>query len=201
MAETISVAPDENLRKVWLVIWASLTILCCVVPIVLLLVFAGHASEPEDVYLAVFVFSCVMVPLDIFLLVWLLLFFQSLKYEITDLDIRITSGVWWRRVREIPLMMITDVMSIQGPLERLFHVGHLRIQTAGRGGESPAEGILRGLKDFISKRQEIVGRIGKVKSVREILMSDGSGEGKTITLLTGILNELRELRVYLSKDE
>jgi len=198
LEKSIKFKPHRKLRNLWLIMWAGLTLVCYVLPVILLFIFFQEKADTQRFYNLIAILSTIMVPLVVYILIWSLLFYKSLKYIITNTHITITSGVIWRKVREIPFIMITDVVSVQGPLERFFHLGHLNIQTAGHGGETQAEGVIRGVHDYISKRQELIGRINKYKSIQDVTIGREEGQNNMVNLLTGILNEMRELRKQLS---
>jgi len=64
----------------------------------------------------------------------------------------------------IPFHKITNLNTLQGPLERRFDLGHLNVQTAGHGANTSPEGKLVGLDDFDRVKEEIMQKVRLVKS-------------------------------------
>ncbi len=62
------------------------------------------------------------------------------RYLLTDDEIVVRTGLLFRRERHIPYVRIQDVRMVQGPLQRLFGVAELRIET---GGGEEAEAAMR----------------------------------------------------------
>ena len=193
--KNIKFSPDTRLRKIWLLTWIVVALCCYIIPVILWLVTLQYSTDSETVLFVARIYGIASALILLAVLTWLFQFYRSLKYEITTTHIRVNSGVFWRKVREIPYSKITDVMSVQGPIERLFHVGHLNILTASHGRDTQAEGVLKGLPDFLTKRQEIIGRITRFKSVQELGLHKEDSLSTIVNLLTGILNELRSQKI------
>jgi len=65
------------------------------------------------------------------------------------------SGIFWKSVVNIPYKKITNIDTEQGPLQRIFGIGNISIQTAG-SGESIGEASLVGLKNFSELKDEML---------------------------------------------
>ncbi len=196
--KTLRFVPDVAQKKAWLLLWAAFALLCYLIPLIVWILIRQTVVDPRTLVIFLRFGAVGLGVLFVSVMLWLFFYFNSLRYEITKTHVSITSGVIWRRVREIPFATITDVMSVQGPLERLFNIGHLKIQTAGHSGDTQAEGVLRGLPDFISKRQEIIGRVNQLEQLQQLHSEKGESISSMVHLLTGILNELREFRSAFS---
>ena len=57
--------------------------------------------------------------------------FKRQKYALRQLDIVYSSGVLWRSNKVVPFNRIQHAEVSQGPLDRLFNLGRLKIYTAG----------------------------------------------------------------------
>ena len=76
-------------------------------------------------------------------------------------------GVFWKKNITVPFTKITNVDVTQGPLQRLFNIGTINVQTAGAGGAQGARPELvfvgtrdlEGIKETIMERDR--GRIAK----------------------------------------
>jgi len=65
-----------------------------------------------------------------FILYWYPLYHQSLHYIITDERVIVENDVWWQRKTAVPLEMITNIDRTQNPLERIYSIGKIYVQTA-----------------------------------------------------------------------
>jgi membrane protein YdbS with pleckstrin-like domain len=75
-------------------------------------------------------------------------YYRSLQYEIHDDEVIVRAGVITKTVKHVPFRTVTNVEVKQGPFDRLFGIGTLKIQTAGMSGQSGAEESLGGLSNF-----------------------------------------------------
>jgi putative membrane protein len=62
---------------------------------------------------------------------WEVLYYQFFRYDIRDEHIHISSGVFFRREREIPLHRIQNVDVNRGFIQRLLGLSELRLESAG----------------------------------------------------------------------
>ncbi len=99
--------------------------------------------------------------------------FDATWYVLTDRSLRIRRGIWVIRETTITFENIQNVTVNQGPLQRLFGVSSVVVQTAGGGsargphGEDalgPHAGVLEGLDDAPRIRDLILARLTASKS-------------------------------------
>ena len=90
---------------------------------------------------------------------WMTKYYQRLTYKIGDTAVSIDKGVWWVQHKEIPFDKIVGVSSKQGPLERMYGIGKVTIQTAGFGQVNMPEGILYGIPNMDEIRKRIVDKM------------------------------------------
>ncbi len=70
---------------------------------------------------------------------------ENLGYTLGRDELIVESGVFIQRRAKIPFSRIQDVTRTQGPIERMFGVSTLLVQTAGQSGPTGPEGKLRGI--------------------------------------------------------
>lgn len=87
-------------------------------------------------------------------------------YIVTDRSLRIREGVVQVREMTLTFANVQNVSVQQGPMQRLFGVADLHVQTAGGGGGEarPGEpsmhvGILRGVADAHALRESVLDRV------------------------------------------
>lgn len=94
------------------------------------------------------------------ILLWIPAFYKSLEYIIDSDSVKIRQGVFWRKRITVPYTKITNIDVTQGPIQRIFNIGTIHVQTAGAGGAPGAQAEIRllgirdtdGLKDTIMEK-------------------------------------------------
>lgn len=148
---------------------------------------------------AIFYFLPLII-ITIFVSYWIPKYCRSIKYLLTENEVRVERGVWWKMRHAVPFSRIMSIDTIQGPLSRHFGIGTLDIYTAGYtgragGGSGPsvrrAEASIMFVPNFLDLREEIL-NIVKGRSL--------FGTSGTLSEVLGqqILEELKEIRKLLS---
>jgi membrane protein YdbS with pleckstrin-like domain len=148
---------------------------------------------------AIFYFLPLII-ITIFVSYWIPKYCRSIKYLLTENEVRVERGVWWKMRHAVPFSRIMSIDTIQGPLSRHFGIGTLDIYTAGYtgragGGSGPsvrrAEASIMFVPNFLELREEIL-NIVKGRSL--------FGTSGTLSEVLGqqILEELKEIRKLLS---
>ena len=88
-------------------------------------------------------------------------YYRSLFYEIHEDKVIMHAGVITRSTTHIPFQMITNLKLRRSPLDRLFKLGTIDIQTAGQAERHGATESLFGLRNY----KEIYDRV--TTSIRE----------------------------------
>lgn len=101
----------------------------------------------------------------IFLIYWIEKLYDSISYKLTEDEIIMKKGVWFKKKGIIPYVKITNVDVTQGPLLRRFGIANIHIQTAGYSGYSHgyigAEIKLAGIEEFEELSEIIIEFIKK----------------------------------------
>ena len=66
-------------------------------------------------------------------------------YKVTDRSLRIRAGVWNVHEMTMTFANVQNITISQGPLERLFGISDVKVDTAGGGGSSGSHGKAEGL--------------------------------------------------------
>jgi len=124
-------------------------------------------------------------------------FYRSLEYALDNEAIRMQKGVFWRKRSTVPYTKVTNIDIMQGPVERLFRICHLQIQTAGYSGNQTvkAELIMVGVRDGEAVKEQIMARLRGRNTTPEHVSNP---EASDTELLRSILSELSALRQELS---
>ena len=124
---------------------------------------------------ALIVAASLLVPLFlliIFIWHWINQYYASISYALTDNEIVVHKGVWWKKKSFVPYNRITNINIEQGPISRYFQLGTVLIQTAGfsggrssAGGLKPAEAVMLGVKNFEEIKDKIMNFVRRFKPV------------------------------------
>ncbi len=144
--------PETDLLKYWRWHWAVWTIILCVPQFILAL----GLPYPGSLILGISCAVCVLIAIA--LRVYIPLYFDTLTYTIEDDLVMGTRGVLWKKRVTVPFRKITNIDVSQGPVQRLFDLGTIHVQTAGTAGPQGATAELRieGMKQFDELRDEIL---------------------------------------------
>ncbi len=149
--EPIVLKPEKEQKTMWFIGWIVPFVIGLVLWVVLLLAV-------DKLIFSLFVVGWViLMPL---ILLWIPAFYKSLEYIIDSDSVKMRKGVFWRKRVTVPYTKITNIDVTQGPIQRIFNIGTIHIQTAGAGGAPGAQAELRllgirdtdGLKDTIMER-------------------------------------------------
>ncbi|MDQ7778375.1 MAG: PH domain-containing protein [Planctomycetota bacterium] len=155
--------PSPALLTIWrLILWIVFAV--CVLPLMGILLIATLASERiEPIVIGVFL-TVVFAGIAGFIHIYTGLFHKSIVYALDEKRISLRYGVWWRVQKAIPIEKVTDVRTIQGPLERMYGIGQVQIYTPSTGAMCP-EGLMRGLTDYEGVRDTIAANILALRGV------------------------------------
>ena len=158
----MEIKPNPKLKSLYTLINFILFLIYCVLPVIVLQVLKQHPRQLYDIWsLVIGLFGLILVILIQF---YLPAYFKTLRYELFSDDLRLESGVFWKKRKAIPLHKITNVNTLQGPFERRFGLGHLNVQTAGHGASTSPEGKLLGLENFDRIKDDVMQKVLLVKS-------------------------------------
>ncbi len=157
------------------------------------------AEDPGSIALLVTIIANVIwiVPL----MLGIVPYVNSLRYEVQDDEVIVYAGIITRSVKHVPYRTVTNLKVMQGPFDRLFGLGTLNIQTAGMSGQQGAEESLIGLTNF----QDVYDRVaGALRRYRGAMSPDQAGEelipaASDGQMLTAMLNELKAIREVLER--
>ena len=192
--EKLTLRPEKEQRTLWFITWVIIFVIgtpfWIVTPffVVDILIFFG-------------VFLFVWLVIMILVAIWIPAAFKALEYTIDDDGVKMRGGVVWKKFVTVPYSKITNVDITRGPLQRLFNIGTIHVQTAGAAGKQgeKAELKLAGIRDLEKVREVIIENIkdlnypGSGRTKKEI---PSGGE----TVSKDILNELRDIKDILREE-
>lgn len=139
-------------------------------------------------------------------LIWLLptlaiipAYYRSLRYEIRRDEVIVKAGVITKSVKHVPFRTVTNLKTKQDPLDRLFGLGALNVQTAGMSGKSGAEESLVGLPIFEDVYDQVAGALRSFRGSMAPTQTESESESGGHEMLAAILLELREIREVIEE--
>jgi membrane protein YdbS with pleckstrin-like domain len=138
-------------------------------------------------------------------------------YKVTDRSLRIRAGVWNVHEMTMTFANVQNITVSQGPLERLFGISDVKVDTAGGGGggsgsHAKAEGpnlhvaTFRGVDNPEEIRDLMLQRLRRLRDAGlgdlddapavkgDAAYAPSLGAGETLTLLAAFRDEARALR-------
>ena len=115
-----------------LMIWfiaSSLTLLGSLIGVVVTII----AGEPEGIGLTIF-FGIVSLPVVLFAYFVVRIDYDLRYYVFSDRSLRVRQGAWTVREQTLTYANVQNMRVVQGPVQRLFGIRDLRVDTAGGGG-------------------------------------------------------------------
>lgn len=136
-----------------------------------------------------------LIPVALFVAYWVPKYYDSITFMLTDTEIVVSRGVFWKVKSIVPYNRVTNVDVVQGPISRWLGVATLKVQTAGYSAPQGrrAEAVLEYLEEYEAVREEIMRR---VRGVAPIAVE--AGERPTVTL-ADVVSELKRIRELLEE--
>ncbi len=185
---------------IWCIIALSISSLAIFISFVTEL--DGPSSEPPlpSFIINMFVLLFLICSFVAFSLILVLcpIYVNSMEYIVHGNEVVVKKGLLNKTIKYCPFRTVTNISTRAGPFDRLFGIGCVNIETAGKSGTSTApEEVLEGLPLYHEIRDYIL------KQLRTYHPSK-LREGVSIVyglqdLQQEIINELKEIKTLLSK--
>ncbi len=128
---------------------------------------------------------------------WLI---RTLSYEITEDALIVRRGRITKVEIFVPYRTITNIGIVKGPIDRLFHIGHINIETAGTAlgfsGKLGVDQYIEGLNDGDLKETYdfIYSKMKKLKDVYSTMTEEISNEKEEVSLVEVIQELVTEIK-------
>jgi len=191
--ESIVLKPEKEQRTLWILCGVFWFMLGLVTLIILMVAAGGKAAIVLGIILWAELIAMLLT------LIWIPAFHASLQYIIDDDTVKAQGGVLWKRYVTIPFTKITNLDITQGPVQRIFGIGTIHVQTAGASGQQGAKAELRmlGVRNLQEVKERIMERI-KAFTLSGAVQAKVEPAGQNqLQVLQGILNELVAIRGVL----
>ncbi len=190
--EPIVVRPEKEQRTMWFIGWGISFVLGLVLGVVLLLtvdkLFFGLCLVGWLILMSL-------------ILLWIPAFYKSLEYIIDSDSVKMRQGVFWRKRVTVPYAKITNIDVTQGPVQRMFNIGTIHIQTAGASGPQGAHAELKlvGVRDLDGLKDTIMERVRGYTISRPEETKKEIAEESDSKIFKHMLKELTAIREVLEK--
>lgn len=152
--ETIQIRPQRAVIPAWYMRWALISLAAVTGPLLgVLFIPERDGVVGAAVFLVCAIIGAALVPF------WIPMFWNTLKYTIQDDRMTYTGGVFFKKRITVPFTKVTEINIHEGPIERIFGVGQLRIQTSGMSGQTRAALVMYGISDLDHVRSTVFERI------------------------------------------
>ena len=195
--ERIELKPQREQMTMWFIGWTVPTIMGLILWLSLL-VYIPASEVPKFVWVLCLIGWAILTGL---IAIWIPAFYKSLRYVVESDCVKMAKGVFWKKNVTVPFTKITNVDVTQGPLQRMFDIGTIKVQTAGAGGAQGArpELVLVGMRDLEGLKETIMERVrgyepSKSADVRQKVSEDSETE-----VLSRMLQELIAIRELLEE--
>jgi uncharacterized protein len=180
--------PEPQVKKLWRLV--NFIIMFFIILTGLLIMLAAQAFWAPAIILIG------LIVIDAFVLWYIPAYYKSLEYRIEPDGVKANRGVFWRKKTTVPYRKITNVDITQGPVERLYGLSTLHVQTAGVSGPegSKAELVFYGIRDCEDMKDSILRHLEEPMPKAAPLPSKPSNESD---VLQAILKELTQIRIKL----
>jgi uncharacterized membrane protein YdbT with pleckstrin-like domain len=159
----------------------------------------GLSDTPATIFFVVFVLCSVVT--------WILLaalippYFRSISYELTDSEIVVRKGIVTKVIKTIPYRTMTNIVEARDLLDRYaVNLGNIKIQTAGKSGETGYEACLAGLSDWENVHHMVLDRLRGFRGAMKPTGSEVDADTAPASLLREMLEELRAIRTSLTRE-
>lgn len=164
------------------------------IPVIVYLTFTGCF----ELLVTLTMWSSVFVlPILVFTVYWIAKYTASLKFELTQNEIVVNKGVWWKKKHYVPYNRITNIDTDQGPLSRHLSIGKVDFQTAGYsgtpGGGRRTEASIWGVEDFEEIKEAVLRSINKIQPSIAVESRHPEKSSTAESLLRAILVELKRI--------
>lgn len=190
-------SPHPNMKKVYYTYLAIVMVPLLLGGIGVTLAVYVHSRPFVWVPILVWIVPCLVA--ICFTVYWISKYYSSISYSLTDDEVIVERGVWWKPKHVVPYSRVMSVDVVQGPISRHFGVGTIDVFTAGytgMGGTAGpgtrrAEASILCVPNFLELRDKIL------SFVRHRPLFGPPAKPGDVS--TEILNELKQIRAILQK--
>jgi membrane protein YdbS with pleckstrin-like domain len=190
--------PHPNLRKLYFIYLGLAALVPLAISILVPVLVHAHApSVWSNAWPFLFIPLIIVIAVIMFISHWIGRYCRSISFTLTEEEIIVEHGVWWKFRHTVPYARVMSVDTLQGPISRKLRIGRVDIYTAGYtgvagGSAGPgtkrAEASIWGVENFAELRDAILARVRG----RPLF-------GRGLDISAEVLEELRRIRRILER--
>ncbi|MFW9995420.1 MAG: PH domain-containing protein [Candidatus Odinarchaeota archaeon] len=132
-----------------------------------------------------------------------IIYVNTMEFQIWGHEVVVKKGVINKTEKHVPYRTVTNISTRYGIYDRLFGIGTVEIETAGKSGQTTApEEKIEGIRNFVEIRDIVLNEIRKFRTqyatateVEQI----SAPVSRTEDVSSAILQELKEIKDLLAK--
>jgi len=135
-------------------------------------ILVGYFENNRELDLIFLYFMAAIFPAS--LIGWIIfnfLYYNSIQYKLEDHEIIIHRGVIQKKVKVVPFRSVTNITISRDPIDRIFYIGSVKIQTAGYSGEKTPELKIEGIPNYNEIYNKIMSSVkldSRIKPLEEV---------------------------------
>ncbi|MFX1286453.1 MAG: PH domain-containing protein [Promethearchaeota archaeon] len=130
-------------------------------------------------------------------IIMLPLYVNRMEFIVHGNEVIVKKGLINKTVKYCPYRTVTNISTTAGPLDRLFGIGCVNVQTAGKGGATGPEEKLEGLPLYHEIRDYILRQLRIYHSVISGREVPNHNETDLTTIQREMINELKAIKQLL----
>lgn len=202
----ISVRPLTNfMYKMWLYIWIiGIVVIASVYFIYFIISTSSSKFDPTNEWVQLFHLTFIPLVLLIMFLGHIIayIYTKTMSFQIFDNEVVVRKGVVNKTEKHVPYRTVTNISTRYGIFDRLFGIGTVEIETAGKSGQSTGpEEKIEGIRNFVEMRDTILEELRKFRSQYTTTTETTLEPTSDSNLVASILTELRSIRTLLQNQE
>lgn len=164
----------------------------------------------EILYIGCLVTAAITILLSIYYAIGIPWLIRTISYEITEEVLIVRRGRITKVEIFVPFRTITNIGIIRGPIDRLFNIGHIHIETAGTAlgfsGKLGVDQYIEGLKDEDLREiyNFLYSKMRKLKGIystttEEIPIDHEENDKSLVEVMQVLITEIRDLKRVIEK--
>jgi uncharacterized membrane protein YdbT with pleckstrin-like domain len=198
----ISVHPlNKYMYKLWVYVLAigSLSILS-VYFVYYMISTSSSKFNPNNEWVQLF--NLTFIPLTLLIMLFCMIiariYTKTMEFQIFDNEVVVRKGVVNKTEKHVPFRTVTNISTRYGLLDKLFGIGTVEIETAGKSGQSPGpEEKIEGITNYVDMRDTILDELRKFRSQYTTGTEPAIAKTSDNDVASAILSELREIKTIL----
>ena len=123
---------------------------------------------------------------------------KTMEFQIFDNEVVVRKGVVNKTEKHVPYRTVTNISTRYGIFDRLFGIGTVEIETAGKSGQTPGpEEKIEGITNYVQMRDSILEELRKFRSQYTTATEPAVTRSSSDDLGNSILTELRAIKNIL----